>query len=733
MKYELKKIWNMPFLLLCIVCFVVNGYLFYNQQQYTHRDLLQEYDTYLTYLGRLQQDIHLDLASLSNTNSQGGSPGAALYAAEQQQKHILMYPEYIRSLPQRAQAANLLAADGKFTVRNTAKTTADFSGLENRLLQIGPDIALTAVYDFPVTDILLLVFLLMVCVRLFSYEYDRGLFGLVLCNRKRHSTGMNKIFSLFILVFLFAAVLYLINLGIGIRLYGLGSLSRPVQSMDAFRTSSLWLSCGQFLFLGFAMKVACAFGIGLLVFMLLTLLRKASLALLAAAAIAGIELTLYTAVSVTSSANAPHFINLFCFMDSFTLLSRYQNINLLGFPVSVLALFPWVIGILCMLSAGLILWAFIGGAVLRKPRLATFADRLLDGAKRAADRLHCHGSVFLHECRKTLFSRRAGIFFISLLALMLYQYHSFYAVFDNVDRAMQDYVAQIGGRITQDTLDFLQKEELFLQNIPADQQLFYEGRIQAFPVIKMKVETALERERSQGIPAYLVYEEGYMRLMADPGADGQMALLVILFSSLCCAGIFSGENTFQTKKLLRICRGGSRLVYQKISVALILCLLISGTVFLLRFLMIQKSYPLGYANAPIQSMEAFAFYSRHISIGKYLVQQYVLRAAGSIIVSLGILGISSLCRGEAVAVALSAAVFAAPTAAVAAGIDAAKFLSLFPLLSGNAFLEGTRQIPYSLFGALVLLSGVFLIWHCWREGMPRGKIAAAFHAAVRAK
>ena len=88
------------------------------------------------------------------------------------------------------------------------KTEEDFKNMETLGIRADIDLSVTSVYDFMMSDIFVLALILMLCVLLFSKEYEKKLFPLVLATPSKFKTAVSKIGVLFISSVVITAVIY---------------------------------------------------------------------------------------------------------------------------------------------------------------------------------------------------------------------------------------------------------------------------------------------------------------------------------------------------------------------------------------------------------------------------------------------------------------------------------------------------------------------------------------------
>lgn len=716
MKYEWKKVFTRGMLLLFVLCIVGNAALFYQNRSEEITLLFEgDYGSYLEALEELQQNPNKVLEEPDLAEGEFLPPAENLLL--EQQKAVLAYPSYILEMPERAENAALLSGKNAdaYSLRNIEKTTRDFEGLETLPVRVDRDLALLALYQSPLSDILMLVFLLFVCVRLFSREYEQGLYPLLLATPGRFRVACHKLAVLAGSSLLITLGIYGANFGIGGILMGYGDLSRPVQSMKEFLSCCLRISCWDYIWMGFLVKLAAAFLFGLLVLALFALLKKAVIVFLVCAAFLGASYGFYAAIPVTSSLNPLRFVNFFYLIDSFSILSRYQNISVVGFPVSMTAVLPVVAAVLLVVCIPTVLLRFSSGSVCRGVRIPSLVGRGLDDLQRLADRLHHHRLLFLHELRKALISGR-GLLLLLLLGLLLWNnWDSAFRLNGGYEQAYTRYIQEMGGKITDQTIQQIAEEWEHLNNVEEPQ--FYQSQIEALSRIESQVNAAVSREEQTGIPAYLVDESGYLKLMQDSGADFYDTLLILVAVLLCCCGIFARENTFGTRKMLRICPNGNRLLTDKLLLSALLSVVIAAGVYGTRLAIVCKDYLLQYTEAPVQSIMVLQNFPHSLTLLQYLLWLFAMRMLGAVAAGLMVAAVSAISRSDSMALALGTAVLIAPAAAAGAGASILLGVSLGPLLGGNTMLQAPLlyQILYGSVGVIFAVGSVLLVKRQWKR------------------
>ena len=149
----------------------------------------------------------------------------------------------------------IFAKPGTFSYRSQLATIEKFESL----LYIHPtydisDGVLNA-QNSAVTDLIALLMILFLCTEMVVTEHKNGMLPILRATRKgRLPLILSKAAVTFVLAFFIAGALWLVNLAYCAGVYGLGDLSRPVQSLSGFTASSLELSVGQYLMFRFVSK-----------------------------------------------------------------------------------------------------------------------------------------------------------------------------------------------------------------------------------------------------------------------------------------------------------------------------------------------------------------------------------------------------------------------------------------------------------------------------------------------
>lgn len=237
--YEIKKVLSKRiFLALLMFCFIVNLSVFY----FTHNDYrsTQYREGKEVYEGMIERyaDMPLNQASTELENAQlayqimtemkttgettnadilnyeleqleeyrRSSPEAYAKAEEMlnssqnydteryfttiilsQLQYLEEYPTFISEMKERADEQttfSVFSDKDSFSYKNIMRTAEDYAGLESTNLSLGNDFSFTESLNYGATDYFLIAVILMLCVYLFRFERDKGLYSLVRSSKR---------------------------------------------------------------------------------------------------------------------------------------------------------------------------------------------------------------------------------------------------------------------------------------------------------------------------------------------------------------------------------------------------------------------------------------------------------------------------------------------------------------------------------------------------------------------
>ena len=129
-------------------------------------------------------------------------------------------------------------------------------------------------------------------------------------------------------------LLYGTDLVIGFFFYGgVDDLNRAVQSVETLGRLTMLTTVGGFLVRFFLLRVAAAFLIALILWLLLTAINNVKYTIIVAAGVLVVEYRLYTFLPVQSALNVLKYFNIFTYIGLSDLYTNYLNIDIFTYPL----------------------------------------------------------------------------------------------------------------------------------------------------------------------------------------------------------------------------------------------------------------------------------------------------------------------------------------------------------------------------------------------------------------
>ena len=253
--YELKKILNKKiFFVVLLLCLAINGFLLYSSQnteensiritysnEYTkmlnsyssmslndaekqidnellayeifsrlenlaqtdNEELIENYTYELDEYRKSNPDAYQKAVEMSEKGGDNFWKNSFLYNISQQIEYINSYPDFIDKMYDRAKAqssSSIFGDESSFSYKNLYKTSNDYSGLKNTKLSLVNSDAFIATTEYSLTDIFIIAIVFLLCVYLFQYEREKGLYSLVRCTKfGRFKTIISKFMLFFVL------------------------------------------------------------------------------------------------------------------------------------------------------------------------------------------------------------------------------------------------------------------------------------------------------------------------------------------------------------------------------------------------------------------------------------------------------------------------------------------------------------------------------------------------------
>lgn len=633
------------------------------------------------------------------------------------------YGDFLRGVQQNAAqltAVSVFRRSGDdYARKNIEDIAAVYAGLGAVAIDYWPQKGLMTALESPFTDLLALAAMLLLALGLVRQERDAGVLGLVRSTPGgRLKTALAKLAAFAASLLAVLALLYGVNLLWCGAMYGMGPLSRSVQSVPALMRSTLQITVGRYLARFLLAKWAGAAVTGLWVMLAALAARRAWGGSLAALALPLAMYGVRAAIPATARLNVLRYANLASLLHTDELLGTYRNLYWFGSPVPLPAV-AW--------CAAAVYGAVLGGGfclLFARGRLAAAPPRAPAGRARRTR----PATVWGAEARKLLLTGGAGLCLAAFLGLGAWQgahtrtwrgpAETFYA--ECLARVTGPWSAQSRDRLAamgQKFLPLARTRRRVAAGLQPQEALYAYGTLELEYDAYQKVRDHIAAYLPQHPAAWLLYDGGYRALLGlDTGGDAQDALLAGLLCAVCFASLFAQERRAGAEALLLTTPlGRGRTARAKLGCAAAVAVGIALGTCLPRVLVAVRDYGLPAPFAPACSMEAFAALPPAVTLSDVLLLWVLCRAAACLCMGAFTLWLGRRLGGALPAICLGTVLYCLPPLLAMAGMQGGiEWLGGYGLFHAAALLTvqgyGAAGQPYTLAWAVfVLLAAALLI------------------------
>ena len=249
-----------------------------------------------------------------------------------------------------------------YDLKNIEVTAAVYAGLGETAIDYYPQKGLYTAISYAFTDLILLASMLVLALLLVRQERDSGLLSVVRSlPGGRLQTALAKLGAFALSLLAVLALLYGVNLAYCAATFGLGPLTRTIQSVPALMRCTMQITVGQYLLRFLLAKWAGAFVMGLWVMLAALVARRAAAGWAAALAGPLVMFGIRAAIPATSRLNVIKYANLASLLQTNELLGNYRNLYWFGSPIG-LPLVEWTAAVV---YGGVLGFGFLLGVCAR--------------------------------------------------------------------------------------------------------------------------------------------------------------------------------------------------------------------------------------------------------------------------------------------------------------------------------------------------------------------------------
>lgn len=575
-------------------------------------------------------------------------------------------------------AVSIFADPNSFAYRNIIKTPSAY----DRVRSVQPVFApsngvLLAAQNVP-SDILMLFIIFTAVTVIFYKDRESGITGLIKPLRYgRTRLALAKTVTVFTVCLFTEGILFLMNLWIGSVRYGLGDLSRPIQSLAGYLGCNLRITVSQFLALTFVYKLLALFICALIAQAFFIRLKNVT-AYLLLILIGGVETALYLLISGTSVLSVFKQINLAAFVNSSHLFVTYTNINLFSYPINLMG--TTTVFIILLIAVFIFvtvkLYDTISISEIKKTHRRLFRHK-------------AHKGLFGYTLYKEFVMHKGAIILIAALAFQIYSAYNYtrpYNTQDNFYRAYSSDAYNLSS--AQEVYEYMieEKEELRAGLEAAMSGQFYDNEYwtkrNAFERLVNQYNNAMKVLGGKNLPGYMYYTTGYEDMFGVNGfrQDFVLGLVAILGICFAISPLIAYDNRARIGFLYTTKAGKRTYFTHNAMTAAIYAALISIAVYIPYYVQMLVAYGTVGIFEPVS---AIAQYSKlgGVSVFGYLILLTLFRIVSLIVFSELVLFVSYKSKSPTTATILMLAIFALPIVIYLAGADFIQWLC-WPI-SGN--------------------------------------------------
>lgn len=699
---EWKKMLSFRIFWILLACLLlVNGYV----QVDRIKDRYYTPETYRSFFSKTEDmsfsetyDYLNELLETQSTGNYTEYPMILIYDLLEISEQMRTYPEYLESIEVQADnmsSVSIWGGEDTFSYRNIQKTLPAYTNIVGTELTLAPSLGLEDTFTAPLSDVMGIFLVLLAVCTVMLRDREQGVMPLLYSMAKgRHSLILNKLSVIALITAVVAVLFFGENLLIGANLYGLGDLSRPIQTVMGYYTCNLPVSVGIYILLFFGMKVLSYF-LFAGVFSLICVCAKNNLMVYGISGVfCGISFLLYYFIPEYSVFGLLRFLGPVQITQVSEIFGTYRNINVFGYP------FSHKISALIMLGVVLIASVTLAVIVFAKAKNLQYRNVSLRLFKRK--KLRTHGRFYYVCYRSLILQKGIALVLITIFAAGVL-HASFGRSYNNDDIYYENFTAALQGEITQETYDFLADNENHYTEI--EQQIAELEAQENFNVYKLnqlhsemndrnafeRLKTRIEAISAGGSDGEIFYDTGYERLFGTDGnnEDIVQVMFILLFLTLLLSPFAASDRKTNMVKILFSTQSG-KIGYWK---DLILYSALFGAAVSLLFTIpyqwnILDSYGVQGLSSPIQSIRAFANLDISITLGGMIFMQLIVRTVSAAITAVLISVVSAVCRSPMTAYLANTGLFVLPAGLVLLGVTVLQYIHVLPLLSFNRLVLG---------------------------------------------
>jgi len=526
----------------------------------------------------------------------------------------------------------LYSGQSSFSRINILKARYDMKQLETITPEVGNGKAVETVFDYDFINFLLLI-LIIATIYSFFDERKKGLWSIIHNSAGgRYRLTLIRTGILFVLSVLYTFVMYCVVLVTAFKLYGgFEDIRQLIQSSSQYNVVLLVMSRWKFILIYLIAHSICLFAIGMVVWLILSIIKNTSVSMLVAGLIFALEYILYAIVPANSALCFFKFVNLFQLISPQYSFTHYLNWGYGTFISDIFTSTAIFTGVLIPIS--IIVNTFINGfkrpieqVGLIEKVLTSISCQISKGVEKLP--------TFLKEIYKILIIQKGIVIIAVAIWLVLDNPIARGVMYDDVKTEMSNFYVQVEGAVPGNQANSIIKEkEDELADLIAnhnttneEKQLINTKRI-VLDNIKKDTDYLTDLKESRDIDGEYINPYVYndvlgIRIAANQRNVGTIAVFVEI---LLLFGIFSFERKQSMVPVLRSSGGRAKFWRFKVLSIFAVTTAIWATFYGLNGWNITRIYTFNSLSVPLQSLQIMCDFPIEMSIGTFLIILYIYK------------------------------------------------------------------------------------------------------------
>lgn len=589
--------------------------------------------------------------------------------------------------------------------------------------------------------------LIVLCICSISVSQDRtnNLTRIIAtCRHGRYRYTLSKLLIVTMATAVFSILIYGSQFIAACKLYGMGDMSRPMQSVTILQESARTLSLGEFLIDYYVRNIISLIVIAIAAECIMLAANSMLMSLVIIMTIGAASLWGYFSVTSLEGNSWMHFLNPVAWFSGAELYGGYWNVNLLGTPVNPIKANSVIKCIIIMVSIT-VSECFLSKKLPSAKRQKTYM--LQKKLQCIRERMPYTSRVLLQESKRQLIKNRLLLLFAAVVGILLCMVRTRPIDFAREDMIYREYAHKYEGEADERLLENLQSEEEYFNSLREKQKILqqsyfdkeiseeqYTGLYDALEKMlesekglmraKTQAESLVEWKDKHGEMLFFVDTLMADYLFANAKNNQYRGALIITLMIIIISGIFTQDKKNDMWSiLLTTKKGHSHLFVSKYIVGIVMAMLLNVSSIVLYMYEAGKMYEFSHWEIPVQSFAQTQNITVSMSVMQYFVISELMQTLAVGVIASAVISLSVFMKNRMYAIMLGVSIFVLPVLVGASGVLAKLsdywIGAVFNFDIRIAKQGATAQIAY-LF-VLMAISAILAV-KAWRKYAKRGEV-----------